>query len=109
MLDKEQQHLLQSLLEKLSPEQKIWLAGYVQGLTGRLPDAAGASVSSNKPEVNIYYATETGNSKALSLSLMKALKGAGFKAKNNAVNRMKVTDIPRDGFSIFLASTHRRR
>lgn len=106
MLDKEQQHLLQSLLEKLSPEQKIWLAGYVQGLTGRLPDAAGASVSSNKPEVNIYYATETGNSKALSLSLMKALKGAGFKAKNNAVNRMKVTDIPRDGFSIFLASTH---
>lgn len=105
MLDKEQQHLLQSLLEKLSPEQKIWLAGYVQGLTGRLPDAAGAGAS-NKPEVNIYYATETGNSKALSLSLMKALKGAGFKAKNNAVNRMKVNDIPKDGFSIFLASTH---
>ena len=105
MLDKEQQHLLQSLLDKLSPEQKIWLAGYVQGLTGRLPDGVGAGAS-NKPEVHIFYATETGNSKGLSLALMKALKGAGFKAKNTAVNRMKVNDIPKDGFSIFLASTH---
>ncbi|MBP7906102.1 MAG: hypothetical protein KA099_12340, partial [Alphaproteobacteria bacterium] len=74
MLDKEQQHLLQSLLDKLSPEQKIWLAGYVQGLTGRLPDGVGAGAS-NKPEVHIFYATETGNSKGLSLALMKALKG----------------------------------
>ncbi len=106
MLDPEQQKLLQTLLDRLSPEQKIWLAGYVQGLTGRLPDAAGAAVTSNKPEVHIFYATETGNSKGLSLSLMKALKGAGFKAKNNPVNRMKVTDIPKEGFSIFLASTH---
>lgn len=106
MLDLEQQKLLQTLLERLSPEQRIWLAGYIQGLTGRLPDAAGAGGASNKPEVHIFYATETGNSKGLSLSLMKALKGAGFKAKNNPVNRLKAQDIPKEGFSIFLASTH---
>lgn len=106
MLDSEQQKLLQTLLDRLSPEQKIWLAGYVQGLTGRLPEPAGSAVASNKPEVHIFYATETGNSKGLSLSLMKALKGAGFKAKNNPVNRLKASDIPKDGFSIFLASTH---
>ncbi len=106
MLNNEQQRLLQTLLDGLTPEQKIWLAGYVQGLTGRLPDGAGAAASSNKPEVHIFYATETGNSKALSLSLMKAVKGAGFKVKSNPVNRMKFSDIPKSGFSIFLASTH---
>ncbi len=111
MLNNDQQKLLQTLLNSLTPEQKIWLAGFTQGLTGILPTAGAAALSggapaADKPNVQIYYATETGNSKALTLQLMKAVKGAGFKVKNAAVNRVKPEDIKTDAIHIFLASTH---
>lgn len=107
MLDKDQQKLLQNLLGQLNPQQKIWLAGFMQGLTGALPNLSSTHlVSANKPNVDIYYATETGNSKALSLSLMKAVKAAGFKVKNASVNRIKLSDIDKKAIAIFLISTH---
>lgn len=104
MLSKDQQNLLNQLLATLSPEQKIWLAGYMQGLTGG--STAETATDPAKPRVEIYYATETGNSKTLALQVMKAVKASGFKVKNSAVNRLKPEDIPRDALCLFLASTH---
>lgn len=107
MLDPEQQKLLSELEARLNREQMLWVSGYLHGKAGGAAAEFGAApVAANKPKVNIYYATETGNSKGLSLQLMKGLKGAGFKAKNSPVNRLKVEDIPADEYAIFLASTH---
>lgn len=87
-----------------SHEQKIWLAGYMSGQVGA---GAGATEGDSlKPAVMIYYATETGNSKGLSLQMMKAIKAAGYKVKNSAVNRVKAKDIDPSAFAIFIASTH---
>ena len=106
MLTKDQLTLLQQLLGTTSHEQKIWLAGYMQGQIGA--SDAGAPVASdvNRPNVMVYYATETGNSKGLSLQVMKAVKAAGYKVKNAAVNRLKPKDIKTDTLAIFLISTH---
>lgn len=106
MLNKDQQQLLQQLLNTASHEQKIWLAGFMQGKIGSLDVSASAAPVANKPNVMIYYATETGNSKGLSLQLMKAVKAAGYKVKNTAVNRLKTKDIKPDVLAIFLCSTH---
>ena len=104
MINKDQQKLLDQLLASASQEQKIWLAGYMNGQVG------GASVAAepvaNKPPVMIYFATETGNSKGLSLQVMKAVKAAGYKVKNSPVNRLKPKDIKPDVLAIFLCSTH---
>lgn len=105
MLTKDQKALLDQLLSTTSPEQKIWLAGFMQGQIG-LDTATQAQSSADKPPVMIYYATETGNSKALALSLMKSVKAAGFKVKNAAVNRLKPEDIDPKTLTIFLCSTH---
>lgn len=109
MLSKEQQSLLEQLLSTASYEQKIWLAGYMQGQIGAVAAPAAAIAAApavKKPNVIIYYATETGNAKGLSLQMMKAVKAAGFKVKNAAVNRVKVKDINTDDIAIFLCSTH---
>lgn len=106
MLTKEQKALLDQLLSTASHEQKIWLAGFMQGQIGSLDAGAAAAPIANKPNVMIYYATETGNSKALSLQVMKAVKAAGYKVKNSAVNRVKAKDIKKDVIAIFLCSTH---
>lgn len=105
MLNPEQQTLLQQLESSLSRDQMIWLSGYMQGKAGG--DAGAAPLQAvNKPKVDIYYATETGNSKGLSLQLMKAVKAAGFKVKSTAVNRLKPDAISKDNICIFLCSTH---
>lgn len=106
MLTKEQKALLDQLLSTASHEQKIWLAGFMQGQIGSLDAGAAAAPVANKPNVMVYYATETGNSKALSLQVMKAVKAAGYKVKNSAVNRVKAKDIKKDVIAIFLCSTH---
>lgn len=105
MLTKDQQQLLEQLLSSVSHEQKIWLAGYMQGQIGG-STIANAVPAVNKPPVMIYYATETGNSKGLSLQMMKAVKAAGYKVKNSAVNRVKAANIKPDTLAIFIASTH---
>ena len=106
MLTKEQKALLNQLLSTASHEQKIWLSGFMQGQIGSLDAGAAAAPVANKPNVMVYYATETGNSKALSLQVMKAVKAAGYKVKNSAVNRVKAKDIKKDVIAIFLCSTH---
>ncbi len=105
MINKDQQKLLDQLLSSTSHEQKIWLAGYMQGQVGGV-GAAVAEPVANKPPVMLYFATETGNSKGLSLQMMKAIKAAGYKVKNAPVNRLKVKDIKPDTLTIFIASTH---
>ncbi len=108
MLNEDQKKILGSLLASLNRDQTLWLSGYLQATAGvdALVGAAGGSAAVNKPKVNVYYATETGNSKALSLNVMKALKGAGFKTKATVVNRLKPEDLKNDEFAIFLVSTH---
>lgn len=106
MLNKEQKTLLEQLMSSASHEQKIWLAGFMQGQIGSIEGASAAAPAANKPAVMVYYATETGNSKGLSLQVMKAAKAAGYKVKNSAVNRLKAKDIKPDVLSIFLCSTH---
>jgi len=76
---------------------------------GQLEGMGTLGMPSSRParaNVHVYFATETGNSKALSLTVMKALKLAGFKTKATAVNRLKPEDLKKDDFAIFLISTH---
>lgn len=107
MLIKNQQKLLEQLLSSVNHEQKIWLAGYMQGQIGTVNANTPTGIPNiEKPPAIIYFATETGNAKGLSLQVMKAIKAAGYKVKTSAVNRLKVKDIKPDTMTIFIVSTH---
>ena len=104
MITQEQKLLLEQLAKGANREQFIWLSGYFAGLAGVGEASVAPAVS--LPAIDIYYATETGNSKALSLEMMKALKATGAKVKNAAVNRLKIKDISTDRKAVFIISTH---
>ncbi len=107
MLIKNQQKLLEQLLSSVNHEQKIWLAGYMQGQIETLNANTTTGIPNiKKPPAIIYFATETGNAKGLSLQVMKAIKAAGYKVKASAVNRLKIKDIKPDTMTIFIVSTH---
>jgi sulfite reductase alpha subunit-like flavoprotein len=110
MLKPEDKKFIDDFLSRLNRDESLWLSGYIRG---RIDEDAAENIiaSSNmipadKVSVNVYYATETGNSKALSLDVMRSLKAAGFKTKATALNRLKPQDFKRDQYALFLISTH---
>jgi sulfite reductase alpha subunit-like flavoprotein len=106
MLDASQKTLLNQLLSSLTRDQQIWLSGYVWGKAEGGEAVPTLAAQQEKPAVEIFYATETGNSKALALQVMNRLKNAGYKAKNSAVNRLKLEALAQQTLAIFLISTH---
>lgn len=106
MLNKEQQKLIDDLLRSLTPEQKAWLAGYFAGVTG-----TGGGVAAPEPaltaNVALFYATETGNCKALAQNFVKLAKERGIKVKSTALNKIKPGDLSSvTDPAIFISSTH---
>lgn len=103
MLKGEQQQLLDQLAATLSPEQRLWVAGYLSGMAG----GASASVPQSNVVLSLFYATETGNTKAVAQQLEKQAKARGIKTKLIALNRVKPTDLEAlNNPSVFLSSTH---
>jgi len=85
-LSPEQATALNSLLSNLSPEQTLWLEGFISGLrTGQGSSNPPADVASTKaPELIVLYGTESGNSESLADQTVKKAKSSGFRSK--AVN-----------------------
>ncbi len=106
MLDKEQQKLVDGLWDSLSAEQRAWVVGY---LNGRAKDLGGAvtEAPTSSTVVQIIYATETGNAKAVAQGLVKAAKDRGFKSKVTPINKITLSEIAafKDP-AIFISSTH---
>ncbi|MFZ4403908.1 MAG: diflavin oxidoreductase [Pseudobdellovibrionaceae bacterium] len=103
MLDKQQLAELDKLLSTTNEKQKIWLAGYLAGLVGSSMPLQGASTTVDK-KLNIYFATETGNSKHIAGELQKAAKGQGYKV--NVVPFTKVAPKDIQSPAVFITSTH---
>jgi len=111
MINIEQQKIIDSLTSPCSKDQLIWMSGYLMGIannkTNIIPiDNVNTSQPIELPNINIYYATETGNTKLLSTSLMKSFRNEGFKVKATSLSSIVVTDLEKDEYSIFLISTH---
>ena len=103
MLSNEQQQLLDQLTAQLSAEQKLWVSGYLSGAAG----GVSAAMPTSNVAIGIFYATETGNTKAVAQQLEKAAKARGIKTKLTALNRMKPADLEKIKTpAIFLSSTH---
>lgn len=106
MLDEQQQKLIDGLWDALSAEQRAWIVGY---LNGRARDMGGAAIAApaNAATIQIIYATETGNAKAVAQGLVKAAKERGFKSKVSPINKVTLSEIAafKDP-AIFISSTH---
>lgn len=106
MLDKHQQKLIDGLWDALNAEQRAWMVGYLNGRAKDLGGAA-ASVPVNAATLQIIYATETGNAKAVAQGLVKSAKDRGFKSKITPINKITLAEIAalKDPV-VFISSTH---
>lgn len=104
MLNPEQQALLEQLLRTLSRDQRLWLSGYLQGAG---ENGGETPASANAPVIQVYFATETGNSKRIAQDFAKAAKNKGFRAQIQPIGKLDLKTLAGSAaHAVFIASTH---
>ncbi|MGE9291046.1 MAG: assimilatory sulfite reductase (NADPH) flavoprotein subunit [Puniceicoccales bacterium] len=110
-LTPENQQILRSLVDSSSPDQILWMAGYMAGaLSGSgaavSPSAGGASAApAKKVPLTILYATESGNSEALADEAKKQATKKGFAAKIVDMAEVDPSDLVKVENLMVIAST----
>lgn len=106
MLKPGHKRIVDELWERLGDAERGMLVGYVNGRAESLA-GGGSGAAANAPVLHIYYATETGNSKAVAVQLEKQAKALGYKIKNIAIGKIKPADLAQHKEPVvFIASTH---
>lgn len=104
MLDSAQQALLERLLETLSPDQRLWLSGYLSGSA----ESGSAVISpAATPPLQIYFATETGNAKRIAQETAKAAKARGFRPQVSPITKADLNSLAKEEHHVvFISATH---
>lgn len=110
-LDNEQLSRLNELLAELSPDQQVWLSGFIEGRigsdsvpTGLLPENETA-VESNL-NLTILYGTETGNTKELADKLASKAAFKNINAKVVSLYDFNINKVGEEENLAILVSTH---
>jgi sulfite reductase (NADPH) flavoprotein alpha-component len=111
--------LIRLLARSLTPEQALWVGGYLSGAAQARSELAtlGAEASGvisraravdppHAATVRILYASETGNAAALARDLEGRAKGLGLAATAEDLARYKTRGLKDEQLVLFIASTH---
>jgi sulfite reductase (NADPH) flavoprotein alpha-component len=120
-LSLEQLRMVESLTETVTPDQALWLSGYLAGLhrgarsahEGEGALASFPSSASGTPQaavgtrtLTVLYASETGNARALAKSLVEAAGAVGVKANLADVADYPARKLKDEQDLLVIASTH---
>ena len=94
---------LEGLLSRLSPEQQLWLSGYLAGVSPA--GAVAAPVAAGGKPLTILYGTESGNSEALAALSASVAKKRGFKARIRNMAETSVEDLAKMEDLLVIVST----
>jgi sulfite reductase (NADPH) flavoprotein alpha-component len=109
MLAESKLKALLDLINSSSPEELIWMNGYLtgivmQGAAKQQPAVAPAKAGVNK--ITIVYGTETGNSKRLATSFASKAKKNGINAKVVGMDQYRMNDLSKEEYLFSIVSTH---
>ncbi|BCX50170.1 sulfite reductase [NADPH] flavoprotein alpha-component [Haloferula helveola] len=97
----EQRSAAASLLQGLTPGQRLWLAGYLSAESGSETAAATPSAS----PLLVLYGTESGNAEALADLTAKQAKKRGFKPSVKNMADLSPADLAKAGKLLVIVST----
>jgi len=82
-LTPEHAHQLEALLAALSPDELLWVSGYLAGMTRQLrpPVAVPAAVAVTAPPLTILYGSQTGHAAELAKHMAKLAQQNGLTAR----------------------------
>ncbi len=110
LFDQNQAQALNALLPTLTPEQTLWLSGFLAGLSrqGIAVPAQGpvAGAPAAGPKVTVLYATETGNAAGVAKQAAERLIAAGLEARALNMADYKQRDLKSESHVIMVAATH---
>ncbi|MFO8026953.1 MAG: assimilatory sulfite reductase (NADPH) flavoprotein subunit [Opitutales bacterium] len=96
-INPEQAAWLNQFLPSLTPDQLLWVEGFISGIragqSGPAAATAPAAAAAATPELTVLYGTESGNSEGLADQTVKAAKSSGFKAKAVNMADLKVSKL----------------
>jgi sulfite reductase (NADPH) flavoprotein alpha-component len=97
---------LEELVAGSTPEELIWINGYLAGLLkkGSPEDLRATSAATGK--ITLVYGTDTGNSKKLATEFATQAKKAGAQVKLQGLDQYRLTDLPREEHFLVIISTH---
>lgn len=101
----EQSAQLTPLLTQLSPEQNLWLSGFLAGRASLAPAAAQSTAPAKALAVTVLYGTESGNAEALAGDAQKRLKKAGLKATVKDMADITPADLKEVEYLLIIVST----
>lgn len=106
MLKAEHKRIVDELWARMNDVERAAIVGYLNGRAESLGGGV-SGVAANAPTLHIFYATETGNSKAVAVQLEKQARAQGYKTKNTPIGKIKPADLAQlKDPVIFVASTH---
>lgn len=111
MLQESKLKTLLDFLSTLTPEETIWVSGYMSGMlsNGKVLPRPQTTAAQAKPVTNkitIAYGTETGNSKKLASEFASKAKKNGINAKVVSLDQYRLTDLPKEEYFLSIVSTH---
>lgn len=109
MLAESKLKTLLDYLQTLTPEEKIWVNGYLSGMLSNgqsLSAAAPVELKSGVSKITITYGTETGNSKKLAGEFASKAKKQGINAKVVSLDQYRLNDLAKESHFLAIVSTH---
>ncbi|MBE7178085.1 MAG: flavodoxin domain-containing protein [Mucilaginibacter polytrichastri] len=110
MLNEQRLKNFEELIRQSTPEEQIWMSGYLAALTGQgvaaTPAAATASAGGKLDACTILYGTETGNSKKIAVELGSRAKKQGAQVKLKSLDQYRPNDLKKEKNVFLVVSTH---
>ena len=97
---------LKDLVKNLTKPEFIWLNGYIEGKLAGDNFSITAENNVPKPLLNIFYATETGNSKQVANKVANHFKNNHFVVKINDLELYKRAKVDKAELAVFIMPTH---
>ena len=120
--DHEQADLLNRLLSTLTPDQAVWLSGFLAGLHTSQPQPLPpvtaspppvnepvpppAQTPATKPEVTVLFGSQTGNAMQLAGELAGRIEKFGLKASLSCMSEYRANDLKKATHLLLVTSTH---
>ncbi len=108
LLDEAQSETASSLISTLTPEQALWLSGYLAGLAGSPPASSNGGEHSGEagPRVTVLYGTETGNAESVACQFVERAVEEGLQARAVDMADYRTKDLRDEGWLVLISATH---
>jgi len=108
LLSDEQRHALDRFIAPLSPDQLIWVGGYLAGLAAahrNAPRQPGAEPARDEAVLSVVYGSQSGNSARIAEQVKAQAEAKGLKVRIKPMDEYRPSDLKAEKSLLIVVST----